>query len=97
MKKHTPRGVLALSGRVSHARRVTQRKCSIVLLQVVLASLCLHASTAFGAIYDVDRTDDDATATACTSAPNDCSLRGAIIAANANPGPDTINLPARTY
>jgi hypothetical protein len=45
----------------------------------------------------VDRTDDDATATACTSAPNDCSLRGAIIAANAHPGPDIINLPAGTY
>lgn len=31
----------------------------------------------------VDRTDDTAAATACTGAPNDCSLRGAIIAANA--------------
>jgi hypothetical protein len=29
--------------------------------------------------FDVDRADDTAAATACTVAPNDCSLRGAII------------------
>ncbi len=49
---------------------------------------------------DVDRTDDTAAATACTPAPNDCSLRGAIIAANTNAGVDPviINLqPATTY
>ena len=34
--------------------------------------------------FDVDRTDDTAAASACTNAANDCSLRGAIIAANAN-------------
>ena len=32
----------------------------------------------------VDRADDAVAATACTAAPNDCSLRGAIIAANAD-------------
>jgi hypothetical protein len=50
--------------------------------------------------FDVDRTDDTAAATACTVAPNDCSLRGAIIAANLDPNADpvTINLqPATTY
>lgn len=49
---------------------------------------------------DVDRTDDTAAATACTAAPNDCSLRGAIIAANNDAGvmPLTINLqPATSY
>lgn len=49
---------------------------------------------------DVDRTDDTAAATACTPAANDCSLRGAVIAANADPGanPVVINLqPATTY
>ncbi len=48
----------------------------------------------------VDRTDDAAAATACTAAPNDCSLRGAIIAANTNvsANPVIINLrPATTY
>ncbi len=50
--------------------------------------------------FDVDRTDDTAAATACTAAPNDCSLRGAIIAANADVSADpvVINLqPATTY
>ncbi|HEX6188458.1 MAG TPA: choice-of-anchor Q domain-containing protein [Pyrinomonadaceae bacterium] len=49
---------------------------------------------------DVDRTDDTAAATACTPAPNDCSLRGAIINANSDPGVDSIviNLqPATIY
>ncbi|HEV7475326.1 MAG TPA: choice-of-anchor Q domain-containing protein [Pyrinomonadaceae bacterium] len=49
---------------------------------------------------DVDRTDDTAAATACTAAANDCSLRGAIIAANTNVSADpvVINLqPASTY
>ncbi|HEY0380569.1 MAG TPA: choice-of-anchor Q domain-containing protein [Pyrinomonadaceae bacterium] len=48
----------------------------------------------------VDRSDDTAAATACTAAPNDCSLRGAIIAANADLSADPviINLqPATTY
>jgi hypothetical protein len=52
---------------------------------------------AYAATFDVDRTDDNAGATACTAAANDCSLRGAIIAAGTSAGPDTINLPAGTY
>jgi hypothetical protein len=48
------------------------------------------------ATITVDRLDDSLTATACTPAANDCSLRGATIFANANPG-TTINLPAGTY
>ena len=48
------------------------------------------------AAIDVDRTDDDATASACTAAPNDCSLRGSVAFANLNPG-TTINVPAGTY
>jgi hypothetical protein len=54
----------------------------------------------FATTFDVDRTDDTAAASACTVAPNDCSLRGAIIAANADPNADAviINLqPATTY
>ena len=45
---------------------------------------------------DVDRTDDTAAAAACTAAPNDCSLRGAIAFANLVPG-TTINVPSGTY
>jgi predicted outer membrane repeat protein len=44
----------------------------------------------------VDRTDDTAAASACTAAANDCSLRGAVLFANANPGM-TITVPAGTY
>jgi hypothetical protein len=54
----------------------------------------------FATTFDVDRTDDTAAATACTVAPNDCSLRGAIIAANTDvtANPVIINLqPATTY
>ena len=54
----------------------------------------------FATTLTVDRTDDTAAASACTVAPNDCSLRGAIIAANADVSADPviINLqPATTY
>src|SRR5258708_5033010 len=54
----------------------------------------------FATTFDVDRTDDTPAATACTVAPNDCSLRGAIIAANADVSATAviINLqPATTY
>src|SRR5690242_14681912 len=47
-------------------------------------------SRALALTLTVDRTDDTATATACTGAPNDCSLRGAIIAANADAGADPV-------
>ncbi len=49
---------------------------------------------------NVNRTDDDPSASACAGGINDCSLRGAIINANADPGGTAIviNLqPATTY
>ena len=55
---------------------------------------------AFATTFAVDRTDDTSAASACTAAANDCSLRGAIIAANADVSatPVIINLqPATTY
>jgi len=62
------------------------------------ALACLmFAGTAQAATFVVDRTDDTAAATACTAAANDCSLRGAVIAANAAAGADTITLPAGIY
>ncbi|HET9300952.1 MAG TPA: hypothetical protein VFO11_13470 [Candidatus Polarisedimenticolaceae bacterium] len=53
------------------------------------------------ATINVDRTDDPGGASlpavsACTAALNDCSVRGAVQFANANPG-TVINLPAGTY
>ena len=44
-----------------------------------------------GLVLTVDRTDDDGAASACLAAPNDCSLRGAITAANAAVTADIIN------
>lgn len=71
---------------------------SLLTLLVLVGASLEHAHSAFAATFDVDRTDDTAAATACTAAANDCSLRGAIIAANASGTPVTINLqPATTY
>ena len=50
--------------------------------------------TAYAASYTVTRGDDPAP-DGCN--PGDCSLREAVIAANANAGPDTITLPPDTY
>jgi len=50
-------------------------------------------AAAHAAVYTVTRTDDTADG-ACNT---DCSLREAILAANANHGPDVILLPAGTY
>ena len=47
--------------------------------------------------FNVDRTDDVIASGCNDGVPNDCSLRGAIIAANGSPGGDIINLPAGTY
>ncbi len=50
------------------------------------------------AVYTVDRSDDTIAAIACTDAvANDCSLRGAIIVANATMDLDTIIVPAGVY
>ena len=68
--------------------------------QVALAKRTLTTNMAvpFFATIVVDRTDDDATAGAsvCSVVANDCSLRGAVTFANANPG-TTISIPAGTY
>jgi len=86
-------------------RKITWSILTLVILVVALLNFTGSASLSapampFTTSLDVDRTDDTAAATACTVAPNDCSLRGAIIAANTNPSADpvVINLqPATTY
>ncbi len=69
----------------------TMRKVTLLLaamaLAVVLAALPAQAATT---TLVVDREGDSATATACTSADDDCSLRGAIIAASTMEGADVI-------
>jgi CSLREA domain-containing protein len=54
-----------------------------------LLLLLLAPTLACGATFTVDTTVD-ATLSACTAAPNDCSLRGAISAANTAVGADLI-------
>src|SRR6185503_9342925 len=88
-------------------RTITWSILSLVVLFGAFLSFTQRAASQssaprplFTTTFDVDRTDDTAGASACTVAPNDCSLRGAIIAANADPNADpvTINLqPATTY
>ena len=71
-----------------------------VVLAVILGfSLQGQARALVLITLDVDTVLDDASLTVCNSAVvNDCSLRGAIITANASLGNDvTINLPAGTY
>lgn len=77
---------------------------SLVVLALALSTSTESASTSSASLpplttLNVDRTDDTAAATACTAAPNDCSLRGAVIKANtAGVDPVVINLqPATTY
>jgi CSLREA domain-containing protein len=48
------------------------------------------------ATFSVNTTSDHAPDGACNVSP-DCTLREAVIAANASAGPDTISLPAGTY
>ncbi len=66
-----------------------------MILLAVLTSLVLTAS-AQAATYTVDRTDD-ATVQTCTAAANDCTLRGAIEAANATAADDIINFDATIF
>ena len=68
-----------------------------LLATLMVACLLLVAKPALAATFTVDRTDDPdpTTANACTdAAANDCSLRGAIVAANAAAGADAITVPA---
>jgi hypothetical protein len=75
------------------------------LILIVMACLLIIASepakaVPSAAVYlDVDTTSDDLSKTACTSAENDCSLRGAVEFVNhAVTGPDYfISIPAGTY
>jgi hypothetical protein len=71
---------------------------SLFVITIGLALSMGLVPLASGATFNVDRTDDNATATACSDAvPNDCSLRGAILASNSMPGADVINLPGGVY
>src|SRR3954447_5929312 len=76
----------------------------VVTCGVVAGGLVASAPVSFavGSTIQVDRLDDTAAGSACTAALNDCSLRGAVLFANAHPGTTTvagttISIPAGTY
>ena len=70
----------------------------VARLPALAIAWALLVPTGVGArVLMVDTTADDNSLTACLDGtPSDCSLRGAITAANANPGTDTVVLPAGT-
>jgi RTX calcium-binding nonapeptide repeat (4 copies) len=75
--------------------RLTRPRRAAPLLAAALLALSLAgARPAEATGFTVTRTDDPAP-NGCL--PADCSLREAVIAANASPGPDTITLPAGTF
>ncbi len=78
---------------------LTPRFRSVVAaaLLAVLVNVATPSTAVYALFFDVDTNADDPLCTACTAAPNDCSLRGAVDSANANAGADTINIPAGTY
>lgn len=61
-----------------------------------LGTLPRAGAVAYAGTYTVDTTVDDGALSACTTAADDCSLRGAIAAANASAGYDAIlfDIPA---
>jgi uncharacterized repeat protein (TIGR01451 family)/CSLREA domain-containing protein len=63
----------------------------VPLIAALVVVLVLPA-TASADVFTVTKTDDDV-----NCVPGNCSLRGAISAANGNPGADTINVPAGHY
>src|SRR5687767_11979957 len=68
--------------------------------RLLLLLLCALPSSVEAMTFVVDTTADDAALTTCDGAtPNDCSLRGALLAANARPLAETsvVDLPAGTY
>lgn len=75
------------------------KQVGFIFLFSALACILFSARTAGAATFSVDTfADSNAPAQqACTGAPNDCSLRGAVLAANALAGTDTINVPAGVY
>jgi hypothetical protein len=101
MKSKTILSLLAFVVLVGASLRFTQTTFSNSSNHSVAPRAFVAAANPFFVTtLNVDRTDDTAAASACTASLNDCSLRGAIINANADVSgtPITINLqPGTTY
>jgi len=77
-----------LGQRTNHRISIRPARAGLRAMPLMVAPLL--------ATITVDRTDDVFSASTCGAAANDCSLRGAVAYANANPG-TTISIPAGTY
>ena len=74
------------------------RRARMVAPVLALWFLLSPSEARAGGTYTVDRTDDDASAFACLDAtPDDCSLRGAIRAANQDGVDSEVILPDGLY
>lgn len=79
--------------RAGAASAATARRWFAIAFLAALAG----SGSARAATFTVDRSDDDANAMACTTSPNDCSLRGAVRLADSLAGPDVVELPPGEY
>ena len=83
--------------------RLVLAVAAALLLATLPAALLAHAhespAPSAAGLFLVDRSDDDASAAAqvCSLASGDCSLRGAIIKANANPGSSVVLFAGQSY
>lgn len=92
--------VFLVGGLLSHTQSASSSSSNQLLVVPRAVTATSNFVLPFATTLDVDRTDDAPGATACTVAASDCSLRGAIIAANADVTATAviINLqPATTY
>ncbi len=84
--------------RATTEREGMMRKITLLLAAMALAVVLAAAPAQAQTTFVVDTPDDDASATACTEdTDDDCSLRGAIIAANGASGADVIDVPEGAY
>ena len=74
---------------VGHNQNRTSQTFLMVLAVGLLVAGGVSTPASAAVTYNVDRFDDIASANACTGAANDCSLRGAISAANTD-GQETV-------
>src|SRR5262245_60429597 len=73
-------------------------RSSVIRVALTAALLLVPSTVVHAATFTVDTTTDDPALTSCDDAtPNDCSLRGAITAANALAEAGTVIVPSGTY
>jgi len=107
MKKVPPGPRLTTPIALAIETSIVERRGTILPFRVRPARLLGFAMAALIAVppltagivtLSVDRFDDPTPIeSACTGAPNDCSLRGAVQAANTTAGNDSIFVPSGTY